>query len=230
MDAMNNKFFDTVKQYKKVIIGAAAVIALFGAAEAAEEAAHNYFHVHGLVTSVNGQEVTVSTRWLNRSVDFTGSPFTAENLQPGQHVVIEKNLQGMVINVKPEGGPKHPPMMRAKRPLPPHLAAPPAPPAPPMVAPAAHQHPDLLARYTPSDITTLTANPADDYRVVLEGTIVSRLSDEDYLLRDAQGNEIILDADDDRPVPLNEQLRIYGKTDVKKDGMEIDVKFIEPVI
>lgn len=46
MDAMNNKFFDTVKQYKKVIIGAAAVITLFGAAEAAEEAAHNYFHVH----------------------------------------------------------------------------------------------------------------------------------------------------------------------------------------
>lgn len=228
MDAMNNnKFFDTVKQYKKVIIGAAAVIALFGAAEAAEEAAHNYFHVHGLVTSVNGQEVTVSTRWLNRSVDFTGSPFDAESLQPGQHVKIEKNLQGMVIDVKPEGGPKHPPMMRAKRPLPPHLAA---PPVPPKAAPAAHIRPDLLTRYTPSDIASLTANPADDYRVVLEGTIVSRLSDEDYLLRDAAGNEIILDADDDRPLPLNEQLRIYGKTDVKKDSMEIDVKFIEPVI
>lgn len=228
MDAINNnKFFDTVKQYKKVIIGAAAVIALFGAAEAAEEAAHNYFHVHGLVTSVNGQEVTVSTRWLNRSVDFTGSPFDAESLQPGQHVKIEKNLQGMVIDVKPEGGPKHPPMMRAERPLPPHLAA---PPVPPKAAPAAHRRPDLLTRYTPSDIASLTANPADDYRVVLEGTIVSRLSDEDYLLRDAAGNEIILDADDDRPLPLNEQLRIYGKTDVKKDSMEIDVKFIEPVI
>lgn len=228
MDAMNNnKFFDTVKQYKKVIIGTAAVIALFGAAEAAEEAAHNYFHVHGLVTSVNGQEVTVSTRWLNRSVDFTGSPFDAESLQPGQHVKIEKNLQGMVIDVKPEGGPKHPPMMRAERPLPPHLAA---PPVPPKAAPAAHRRPDLLTRYTPSDIASLTANPTDDYRVVLEGTIVSRLSDEDYLLRDAAGNEIILDADDDRPLPLNEQLRIYGKTDVKKDGMEIDVKFIEPVI
>lgn len=228
MDAMNNnKFFDTVKQYKKVIIGAAAVIALFGAAEAAEEAAHNYFHVHGLVTSVNGQEVTVSTRWLNRSVDFTGSPFDAESLHPGQHVKIEKNLQGMVIDVKPEGGPKHPPMMRAERPLPPHLAA---PPVPPKAAPAAHRRPDLLTRYTPSDIASLTANPADDYRVVLEGTIVSRLSDEDYLLRDAAGNEIILDADDDRPLPLNEQLRIYGKTDVKKDGMEIDIKFIEPVI
>lgn len=228
MDAMNNnKFFDTVKQYKKVIIGAAAVIALFGAAEAAEEAAHNYFHVHGLVTSVNGQEVTVSTRWLNRSVDFTGSPFDAESLQPGQHVKIEKNLQGMVIDVKPEGGPKHPPMMRAERPLPPHLAA---PPVLPKAAPAAHRRPDLLTRYTPSDIASLTANPADDYRVVLEGTIVSRLSDEDYLLRDAAGNEIILDADDDRPLPLNEQLRIYGKTDVKKDSMEIDVKFIEPVI
>ncbi len=228
MDAMNNnKFFDTVKQYKKVIIGAAAVIALFGAAEAAEEAAHNYFHVHGLVTSVNGQEVTVSTRWLNRSVDFTGSPFDAESLQPGQHVKIEKNLQGMVIDVKPEGGPKHPPMMRAERPLPPHLAA---PPVPPKAAPAAHRRSDLLTRYAPSDIASLTVNPADDYRVVLEGTIVSRLSDEDYLLRDAAGNEIILDADDDRPLPLNEQLRIYGKTDVKKDSMEIDVKFIEPVI
>lgn len=230
MDAMNNKFFDTVKQYKKVIIGAAAVITLFGAAEIADEAAHNYFHVHGLVTSVNGQEVTVSTRWLNRSVDFTGSPFNAENLQPGQHVKIEKNLQGMVIDVKPEGGSKFPPMKHAAKPLPPHLAAPPAPPAALGAAPAAHRRPDLLSRYTPSDIPSLTANPTDDYRVVLEGSIVSRLSEEDYLLRDAQGNEIILDADDDRPIPLGEQLRIYGKTDLKKDGLEIDVKFIEPVI
>ena len=227
MDAMNNRFFDTVKQYKKVIIGAAAVIALFGAAEAAEEAAHNYFHVHGLITAVNGQEVTVSTRWLNRSVDFSGSPFSAENLQPGQHVVIEKNLQGMVINVKPEGGPKPLPLMYGHRPVPPHLAAAPLPPAP-KPAPAVH-HTEMLSKYTASDIASVKSNPADDYRVILEGTVVSRLNDEDYLFRDTYGNEITLDADD-RPVPLNEQLRIYGKTDLKKDSIEIDVKFIEPVI
>lgn len=224
MDAMNNKIMETVKKYKKVIIGVAAVVALFGAAEVAEEAAHNYFHVHGLVTNINGQQVTVSTRWLNRNVDFSGSPFTADNLQLGQQVSIEKNLQGMVIGVKPEHGPKLPPLQRAEKPAPPHKVK------PPQAMPAAHQQPNTLARYAASDIATVLANRIDDDRVLLEGTIISRLNDDDYLLRDAQGQEIVLDADDDRPLPLNEKMRIYGKTDVKPDTVEIDVKFAEPVL
>lgn len=220
MDART--ILEQLSSYKKVIIyGAAACLVTFAAFEIGEEAAENYFKVHGVVTSVQNQQVTVSTRWMDRTVDFSGSPFTADNLEVGQRVKIERNLQGTVINLRTDH-PRPMPVMPAAAPPPPHGAA--VPPPPP-VKPAA-----FISRYAPSTIADVLVAPVDDSRVAVEGIITQRLNDDDYLLSDAQGNEIIIDADDDRPLPMQQRMRVYGKVDVKATHTEIDVKSIQPVI
>lgn len=219
MDART--ILEQLKNYKKVIIyGAAACLVTFAAVEIGEETAENYFKVHGVVTSIQNKQVTVSTRWMDRTVDFSGSPFTADNLEVGQRVKIERNLQGTVINLRTDH-PRPMAVMPAAAPPPHGAAMPPPPPAKPDA---------FIAKYTPSTIAEILAAPVDESRVTVEGIITQRLNDEDYLLSDAQGNEIIIDADDDRPLQLQQRVRIYGKIDVKTAHTEIDVKSLQPII
>lgn len=220
MDART--ILEQLKNYKKLIVyGTAACLLTFAAFEIGEEAAESYFKVHGVVTSVENNQVTVSTRWMDKTVDFTGSPFTADNLEVGQRVKIDRNLQGTVINVRADH-PRHIAPIPAAAPPPPHGAA--LPPPPP-VKPA-----EFVARYAPSTIADVLNAPVDDSRVAVEGIITQRLNDDDYLLSDAQGSEIIIDTDDDRPLPLQQRMKVYGKVDVKTTHTEIDVKAIQPVI
>lgn len=208
-----SEFIKNLKDYRKIIIyGTTACLMTFAAFEIGEEAAESYFHVHGLVTDVQNHQVTVSTRWMDKTVDLSGSPFSTANLSIGQHVKIERNLQGTVINLRTE-----PQTGRSLTSPPPGYV-----PAPP-TAPA-----DLSSRYPEADIGTILNSSADDQKLSVTGVVKDRLSDDKYLLSDDAGQEIIIDADD-RPVPLHHQIKIYGETDIKKDHTEIDVKHLEKI-
>lgn len=208
-----SEFIKNLKDYRKIIIyGTAACLLTFAAFEIGEEAAESYFHVHGLVTDVQNHQVTVSTRWMDKTVDLSGSPFSAASLSIGQRVKIERNLQGTVINLRTE-----PQTSRSfTSPPPSHVPAPPAAPA------------GLSSNYPETDIGTILNSSADDQKLSVTGVVRERLSDDKYLLSDDVGQEIIIDADD-RPVHLHQQIKIYGETDIKKDHTEIDVKHLEKI-
>lgn len=221
MDAMNKfNFINTLKENKrKLVYGVAGLLLIIGAAAIAEEAAEQYFEVKGVVTAVNNNQVTVSGRWIEQTVDFSDSFYDTSLLTAGQHVKIERNLQGKVIELdikKPHLLPPHKPV----KPLPKqHLQ------------PAGHPLADgYLAQFTPATIASVNSNMLDDDKVIIEGTLINRLDEDTYTFADKSGAQITVEADDYKPLPLNEQVRLYGKTDVKKDYVELDIKFIEPVI
>lgn len=72
-------------------------------------------------------------------------------------------------------------------------------------------------------------NLADDTRIILRGTIVNSLGDEEYLFRDESG-EIIVEIDrkvwQGLSVGENDRVEIYGEVDADRRGAEIDVKTI----
>lgn len=94
-------------QYKKYIIGLAAICIIgAGACAAVKEGLHYFLNVDGYVTAINGRQVTVSTKLYDRVVDFSGSyidPATA--LKIGDKVKIDKNMEGRVIGLKNESLP-----------------------------------------------------------------------------------------------------------------------------
>jgi uncharacterized protein (TIGR00156 family) len=70
---------------------------------------------------------------------------------------------------------------------------------------------------------------ADDTRVVLQGTVVNSLGDEEYTFKDESG-EIVVEIDrrvwNGVSVGPNDRVEIYGEVDADRRGAEIDVRTI----
>jgi hypothetical protein len=58
------------------------------------------FRVNGVVTVVDNNNVTVANFFTTQTVDLTGSPVNINNIKIGDHIKIQKNLQGRVLYVK----------------------------------------------------------------------------------------------------------------------------------
>jgi uncharacterized protein (TIGR00156 family) len=69
----------------------------------------------------------------------------------------------------------------------------------------------------------------DDTSVILQGTIVDSLGDEEYTFRDESG-DIVIEIDrrvwNGLSVGANERVEIYGEVDADRRGAEIDVRTI----
>jgi uncharacterized protein (TIGR00156 family) len=79
-------------------------------------------------------------------------------------------------------------------------------------------------------VAQIKAQPVNNQSVVLQGQITQKIGDEEYLFTDGSGM-IVLDVDDDVPasaVPLNTPVKVFGKIDVEKGRVEIDVTGIQP--
>lgn len=70
----------------------------------------------------------------------------------------------------------------------------------------------------------------DDAKVVLEGQIVKKISNEHYEFKDATGT-VKIDVDKKampaKGLDVNAKVRLNGEVDVKKSGVEIEVKKVE---
>jgi uncharacterized protein (TIGR00156 family) len=75
-------------------------------------------------------------------------------------------------------------------------------------------------------------NLADDARVILQGTIVHSLGDEEYTFKDESG-EIIVEIDrkvwQGLSVGVNDRVEISGEVDADRRGAEIDVRTIRKI-
>lgn len=75
------------------------------------------------------------------------------------------------------------------------------------------------------------ANAADDTPVVLEGNIIERVRDEEYVFQDASG-KVILDIDDKvfgaNTVTPETKVRVHGEVDTHRQRPnDVDVRWLE---
>jgi uncharacterized protein (TIGR00156 family) len=90
--------------------------------------------------------------------------------------------------------------------------------------------PDAAPKLPVATVAQIKAQPVNNQSVVLQGQITQKIGDEEYLFTDGSGM-IVLDVDDDVPasaVPLNTPVKVFGKVDVEKGRVEIDVTGIQP--
>jgi uncharacterized protein (TIGR00156 family) len=90
--------------------------------------------------------------------------------------------------------------------------------------------PDAAPKMPVTTVAQIKAQPVNNQSVVLQGQITQKIGDEEYLFTDGSGM-IVLDVDDDVPasaVPLNTPVKVFGKIDVEKGRVEIDVTGIQP--
>ncbi|MGK7877136.1 MAG: NirD/YgiW/YdeI family stress tolerance protein [Xenococcaceae cyanobacterium] len=75
-------------------------------------------------------------------------------------------------------------------------------------------------------IASIKKNPIDDMRVVLQGNLKEKISDERYMFSDGTG-EIVVEIDDEdfagRQISPTNKIEIHGEVDVKGTSVEIDV-------
>lgn len=108
------------------------------------------------------------------------------------------------------------------------IAQTPAPAAAPATTPA------LTKTNAPATAAINTVADAlkakDDAKVVLEGQIVKKISNEHYEFKDATGT-VKIDVDKKampaKGLDVNAKVRLNGEVDVKKSGVEIEVKKVE---
>lgn len=75
------------------------------------------------------------------------------------------------------------------------------------------------------------ANAADDMPVVLEGNIIERIKDDEYVFQDASG-KVILDIDDkvfgSNTVTPETRVRVHGEVDThNRRPNDVDVRWLE---
>jgi uncharacterized protein (TIGR00156 family) len=89
---------------------------------------------------------------------------------------------------------------------------------------------DAAPKMPVTTVAQIMAQPVNNQSVVLQGQITQKIGDEEYLFTDGSGM-IVLDVDDNVPasaVPLNAPVRVFGKVDVEKGRVEVDVTGIQP--
>lgn len=212
--------FAKLLQCKKYIIGAAVALLLIGGtAVTVKEGMYYFLNVDGYVTAIKGEQVTISTKLYDRVVDFSDSYIDpAQALAVGDKVKIDKNFSGVVIGLKNE----------SRRAL--NKAAQPAPERLLEGSGAITTAPAFdKAAYRPSSIAAASRNRAKGEKVVVEGTLVSRISDDDYLMQDGAGNNIIIDFEDgsgDR-LQMQSKVKVYGRIDPKRTRVELEADHAE---
>ena len=206
-------------QYKKhICIAAVAVAVIAGAGLVVKEGLHYFLNVDGYVTAISGRQVTVSTKLYDRTVDFGGSYIDpAQALAVGDKVKIDKNFSGMVIGLKNETARAYP---KAKVVKDVRFGE-----GGQALAEASFNK----AGYRPSSIAAASVNRTKDELVVIEGTLASKISDDDYLVADGAGNNIIVDFDDDAGagLKLQQRVKIYGKIEPKRTRVELEADYTE---
>ncbi len=58
------------------------------------------FQVKGVVTAVDGSQVTVSSFLRTQTVELAGAPVAAADIKVGDRIKIQKNLQGDILYAK----------------------------------------------------------------------------------------------------------------------------------
>lgn len=64
------------------------------------------FQVKGVVTGIDGSQVTVSNFLRTQTVELAGAPVAAADIKVGDRIKIQKNLQGDILYAK-LSQPKH---------------------------------------------------------------------------------------------------------------------------
>lgn len=103
--------------------------------------------------------------------------------------------------------------------------------AAPAAAPAAAAAPKA-AMANPAPVNTVAAalKAADDTKVVLEGQIVRKIDAEHFEFKDATGMVKVEIGKKNAPakaLDVNAKVRLTGEVDVKKSGVEIEVKKVD---
>nr|WP_320147322.1 hypothetical protein [uncultured Anaeromusa sp.] len=58
------------------------------------------FQVKGVVTAVDGSQITVSNFFRAQTIDLAGAPVLAADIKVGDRIKIQKNLQGDILYAK----------------------------------------------------------------------------------------------------------------------------------
>lgn len=83
--------------------------------------------------------------------------------------------------------------------------------------------------YSAMDVREVKSQGRDDQHVVLTGQLVEHLRGDNYLFEDKNGEQIVVDVDDDHNyrITLNKEIRVYGEIEFKHGEVSIEADRIE---